>query len=156
MKNNIGIALLLLFALSGCGSDHSLKLGYEGTSYDDPKINEAVKNKLKRRSIEYYTYVDDGREIIAYRTEDKDKVKSIMNEVTGGPPNGHTGLCFETQTIAIKQQQLLKKNQISSIIRESYAMYCVYWAKEDSDKVAEIDQRFKEIRAHQKEMGNEI
>ncbi|MEW8693728.1 MAG: hypothetical protein AB2535_22065 [Candidatus Thiodiazotropha endolucinida] len=156
MKNKISIVLLLLLALSGCGSDHPLKLGYEGTSYDDPKISETVINELKRRSIEYYTYVDDGREIIAYRTEDEDKVKSIINEVTGGPPNGHTGLCFETQVIALKQQQLLKKNEISSIIRESYAMYCVYWAKEDSDKVAEIDQHFKEIRDHQKEMGNEI
>ncbi|MEW8000334.1 MAG: hypothetical protein AB2786_04695 [Candidatus Thiodiazotropha endolucinida] len=156
MKNNIGVAILFLFALSGCGSDNTLKLGYEGTSYDDPNINEAVKNELKKRSIEYYTYIDDGREIIAYRKEDKNKVKSIMNEVTDGPPNGYEGLCFETKEIAIKQQKLLLKSQISSIIRESYAMYCVYWANEDSDKVAEIDKHFKEIRAHQKEMGNEI
>ncbi|MBW9276085.1 MAG: hypothetical protein K1563_20610 [Candidatus Thiodiazotropha sp. (ex. Lucinisca nassula)] len=155
MKNTV-LTLLVLLALSGCDSDHPLKLGYEGMGYDDPVINEAIKKELNKRSIEYYTFVDDGREVIAYPKEHKEKVISIRNEVTGGPPNGYTGHCYETQERAVKQQQLLENNQISSIIRDSYAMYCVYWEKENNDKVAEIDQHFKEIRAHQKEMGNEI
>jgi len=156
MNKISSIALVLLFVLSGCDSGHPLKLGYEGTSYDDQNINEAVKNELQKRSIEYYTYLENGREVIAYKREDKERVNSIRKEVTGGPPNGYTGLCYESQAIALKQQKLLENNEISSIVRESYAMYCVYWQEGNSDRVAEIDQHFKEIRAHQKKMGNEI
>lgn len=148
--------MLLLVALIGCGSDHPLKLGYEGTGYDDPKIQEAVKKELNKRSINFYTFMDDGREVIAYRKEDSGKVNSILREVTGSPPEGYTGLCYETASRASKQQQLLKNKQIQSVARKSYSTYCVYWEKKDSDKVSEIDQHFKEIRAHQEQMGNEI
>ncbi len=156
MKKNAIITLLLLVALFGCGSDHPLKLGYEGTSYDDPEIQEAVKKELNNSSINFYTFIDDGREVIAYRKEDKDKVNSILREVTGGPPEGYTGLCYETLLRARKQQQLLENNQIQSVVKKNNSTYCVYWEKENSDKVSEIDQHFNEIRAHQKQMGNEI
>jgi len=148
--------LILLSLVIGCDSDHPLKPGYVGKSFDKPQIHEAVKKELSKSSIDFYTYIDEGIEVIAFRKEDKDIVGSILNKVTGGPPEGYTGLCYGTLGWAEKQQQLLSKNRINSLIRKRYSKYCVYWNKKDSDGVEKIDKNFKEIRAHQKNKGNEI
>ncbi|MET0071229.1 MAG: hypothetical protein ABW096_14425 [Candidatus Thiodiazotropha sp.] len=131
----------------------SIDIGLSACSFK-PAFNRV--GRMGPKAYAFYTFMDDGREVIAYRKEDSGKVNSILREVRGGPPEGYTGLCYETASRASKQQQLLKNNRIQSVMKKSYSTYCVYWEKGDSDKVSEIDQHFKEIRTHQEQMGNEI
>lgn len=142
------IIALMLFLLGGCGKDHPLKIGYVGTSIETELQNE-LKEKMSLSKIDFYTFQDSGKEVIAYRKEDKEKVRTLINEIYGGPPSGFTGLCYQTNKRANQQKKLLEVNNIQSTVSKRDMLFCVYWEKDNSDKVANIDDHFREIRDHQ-------
>jgi len=95
MKTKLAI-LLIIFVLIGCGSEHPLKSGYEGVSSSDQAINEVVKKKLAEKGVVFYTFADEGKEVIAYLKKDAELAKLIFDEASGNPPVGYTGLCHYT------------------------------------------------------------
>ena len=156
MKMKLLVLIVLPLWLISCGYDDPLKPGYVGIRSSDESINENVKIKLTEKGISFYTYEEEGKEVIAYQVIEREKVGSIFNEATGSPPPDYTGLCSDTNESAEKELAILIENDIPAIIRKSYSVYCVYWNKEYSNKVESFNSNYKQIREHQRSIGNEI
>lgn len=145
------LVVILITVLSACefGSP-PIKPGYTAVSIDDQSKMNALDALLKKAKIDHYSYRDrtDGKQYIAYPDTAKDKVEKLIDKVYGfyNPYDSSESFCFNTKKAQQAMLATLAANNITHTARRVKDEFCIYWPKQDDNRVEAISPEYKQIR----------
>lgn len=122
---------ITVMIIASCGYESSLKLGYIAIGFESEIETKKMKDELDKRDFHNYTYIEDGRLVIAFPSNEEKAFEHILFEVTGSPPTGFTSVCTDSEARLSKHVSILIENDIEHITAHilSTDKYCVSWPK---------------------------
>jgi len=149
---------ITVMAVVSCGYGDPLKPGYIAIGYEDEIETKKLKDALDKRGFHNYTYIEDGRLVIAFPSNEEKAFELIRFEVTGSPPTDFRSVCTDSEARLNKHVSILIKNDIEHIAAHisSTDKYCVSWPKRVDGLVAEVDPGIRAINEARKRYGTDI